>query len=60
MMVIFFQMVEKIIEVFMDDLLMFGTSFDECLKNVRMLLTNLMLNWKKCHFMTQKGIVHGH
>lgn len=64
-MTIFSYMVEKIIEVFIDDFTIFGSSFDECLKLFKLMLqrckeTNLVLNWKKCHFMVQKGIVLVH
>ena len=56
MMAIFSDMVEKSIEVFMDDFFVIGSSFDECLENLRLVLkrfmeTNLVLNWEKCHFM---------
>ena len=42
-----------------------GNSFDNCLENLRAVLTrceetNLVLNWEKCHFMVQEGIVLGH
>jgi hypothetical protein len=65
MMSIFSDMVEKIIEVFMDDFSVFGDSFDFCLNNLALVLkrceeTNLVLNWEKCHFMVQQGIVLGH
>ena len=65
MMAIFSDMVEKTIEIFMDDFLVMGNSFDNCLKNLRAVLarceeTNLVLNWEKCHFMVQEGIVLGH
>ena len=65
MMAIFSDMVEKIIEVFMDDFSLLGNSFDNCLENLRLVLirceeTNLVLNWEKCHFMVQEGIVPGH
>ena len=65
MMVIFSDMVEKTIEVFMDDFSVLGNSFDNCLENLRLMLirceeTNLVLNWEKCHFMLQEGIVLGH
>ena len=58
-------MVEKTIEVFMDDFSVLGKSFDNCLENLRLVLvrceeTNLVLNWEKCHFMVQEGIVLGH
>ena len=64
-MAIFSDMVEKTIEVFMDDFSVLGSSFDNCLENLRSVLirceeTNLVLNWEKCHFMVQEGIVLGH
>ena len=65
MMGIFSDMVESIMEVFMDDFSVFGDSFGECLRNLDKVLTrceekNLVLNWEKCHFMVTKGIVLGH
>ncbi|XP_021834473.1 uncharacterized protein LOC110774242, partial [Prunus avium] len=65
MMSIFSDMVERFIEVFMDDFSVFGSSFDSCLHNLALVLkrceeTNLVLNWEKCHFMVQEGIVLGH
>ena len=64
-MAIFSYMVEKTIEVFMDDFSVLGNSFDNCLENLRSVLvrcekTDLVLNWEKCHFMVQEGIVLGH
>ena len=58
-------MVEKKIEVFMDDFLVLGSSFNNCIENLMLVLvrceeTNLVLNWEKCHFMVQEGIVLGH
>ena len=65
MMAIFSDMVEKTIEIFMDDFSVMGNSSDNCLANLRAVLarceeTNLVLNWEKCHFMVQEGIVLGH
>ena len=65
MMAIFSDMVEKTIEIFMDDFSVLGNSFDNCLENLRFVLvrceeTNLVLNWENCHFMVQEGIVLGH
>ncbi|KAM1002854.1 hypothetical protein ACFX2C_003240 [Malus domestica] len=62
---IFSYYVEKIIEVFVDDFNVFGDSFDCCLNNFSLILkrcieTNLVLNWEKCHFMVNQGIVLGH
>ena len=64
-MTIFSDMVERSIEVFMDDFYVVGTSFDDCLANLESVVlrceeTNLVLNWEKCHFMVKKGIVLGH
>ena len=65
MLAIFSDMVEKTIEIFMDDFSVMGNSFDNCLENLGAVLarceeTNLVLNWEKCHFMVQEGIVLGH
>ncbi|XP_070050795.1 uncharacterized protein [Nicotiana tomentosiformis] len=60
MMAIFTDMVEDILEVFMDDFSIIGNSFDDWLNNLDKLLarceeTNLVLNWEKCHFMVEEG-----
>jgi hypothetical protein len=65
MMSIFSDMVEKFLEVFMDDFSVFGSSFDNCLHNLSLVLkrckeTNLILSWEMSHFMVQEGIVLGH
>nr|GEZ18008.1 hypothetical protein [Tanacetum cinerariifolium] len=65
MMSIFHDMIEKTMEVFMDDLLVFRDSFSSCLTNLDKMLkrceeTNLVLNWEKCHFMCKEWIVLGH
>ena len=62
---IFSDMVEKSIKVFMDDFSVIGSTFDNCLHNLTLVLkrcteTNLVLNWEKCHFMVREGIVLGH
>ncbi|GKD08570.1 reverse transcriptase domain-containing protein, partial [Tanacetum coccineum] len=62
---IFHDMIEKTMEVFMDDFSVFGDSFSSCLSHFDQMLqrcedTNLVLNWKKCHFMVKEGIVLGH
>ena len=49
----------------MDDFSVYGSSFDDCLSNLDRVLqrceeTNLVLNWEKCHFMVNEGIVLGH
>ena len=65
MLSIFSDMVEHCLEVFMDDLTVFGNSFDNCLNNLENVLKRcvekgLVLNWEKCHYMTNSGIVLGH
>ncbi|GKC06158.1 reverse transcriptase domain-containing protein [Tanacetum coccineum] len=65
MMAIFHDMIEKTMEVFMDDFSVFGNSFENCLSCVDKMLqrcedTNLCLNWEKSHFMVKEGIVLGH
>nr|GEX83802.1 reverse transcriptase domain-containing protein [Tanacetum cinerariifolium] len=65
MMSIFHDMIEKTMEVFMDDFSIFGDSFSSWLTNLDKMLnrceeTNLVLNWEKCHFMCREGIVLGH
>ncbi|GJZ62235.1 reverse transcriptase domain-containing protein [Tanacetum coccineum] len=65
MVAIFHDMIEKTIEVFMDDFSAFRDSFSCCLSHLDMMLkrcedTNLVLNWEKCHFMVKEGIVLGH
>ena len=65
MMGIFSEMIEKTMEVFMDDFSVYGMTFDGCLKNLGQVLerceeVNLVLNWEKCHFMVQEGVVLGH
>nr|GEV99125.1 DNA-directed DNA polymerase [Tanacetum cinerariifolium] len=62
---IFHELVEDSMEVFMDDLSVFESSFDHYLKNLEKMLkrceeTNLMLNQEKCNFMGKERIVLGH
>nr|GFA04470.1 reverse transcriptase domain-containing protein [Tanacetum cinerariifolium] len=65
MLAIFYDMVEKTVEVFMDNFSVFGNSFENCLSRFDKMLqrcedTNLSLNWEKSHFMVKEGIVLGH
>ena len=65
MMSIFSDMIESIMEVFMDDFSVYGKTFDQCLANLDRVLQrcqekDLVLNWEKCHFMVREGIVLGH
>ena len=62
---IFSDFCEKIVEVFMDDFSIYGKSFDDCLSNLDRVLQrceqkSLVLNWQKCYFMVNEGIVLGH
>jgi len=62
---IFTDMVRRFLEVFMDDFSVFGSTFEECLHHLSLVLVrckekNLVLNWEKCHFMVKRGIVLGH
>ena len=65
MLSIFSDLIEKSIEVFMDDFSIFCSSFDLCLSSLDIILkrcveTNLVLNLEKCHFMVTNGIGLGH
>ena len=56
MLSIFSDMVERIMEVFMDDNTIYGNTFEKCLVDLETVLNqciekNLVLNWEKCHFM---------
>ena len=47
----------------MDDFTVHVDSFDECLHHLvlrRCIETNLGLNFEKCHFMVEHGVVLGH
>ena len=49
----------------MDDIIVYGENFDECLIHLgtvlhRCIEKNLVLNWEKCHFMVNQGMVLGH
>jgi hypothetical protein len=62
---IFFDMVERFLEIFMDDFSVFSSTFEECLHHLALVLVrckekNLVLNWEKFHFMVKQGIVLGH
>ena len=52
----FSDLVEQVIEIFMDDFTVYGSSFQQCLNNLETVLQRckdkqLALNWEKCHFM---------
>ena len=49
----------------MDDITIYGSTFDECLVNLEIVLNrciekDLVLNWEKCHFRYTQGIVLGY
>nr|GEW13910.1 reverse transcriptase domain-containing protein [Tanacetum cinerariifolium] len=65
MMAIFHDMIEKTMEVFMDDFSVFENSFQTRLSHLEKMLkrckdTNLCLNWEKSHFMVKEGIIVSH
>ena len=65
MMSMFSDLVEEVMEIFMDDFTVHGSSFDQCLKNLETVLQRcqdkqLALNWEKCQFIVTEGIVLGH
>nr|GEX02497.1 reverse transcriptase domain-containing protein [Tanacetum cinerariifolium] len=65
MMVMFHDMIEKTMEVFMDDFSVFENSIETCISHLDKMLkrcedTNLCLNWEKSHFMVKEGIILGH
>jgi hypothetical protein len=65
MMSIFSDIIEEIMKVFMDGFSVYGKTFDDYLKNLDKVLQrceekNLVLNWKKCHFMVREGIMLGY
>ena len=65
MMSMFSDLVEEVMEIFMDDFTVYGSSFEHCLNNLETVLQRckdkqLALNWEKCHFMVTEGIVLGH
>ncbi|KAL2228808.1 UNVERIFIED_CONTAM: Retrovirus-related Pol polyprotein from transposon 17.6 [Sesamum indicum] len=62
---IFSDFVEHFIEVFMDDFTVYGNSFEDCLEKLTKVLKrciekNLVLNYEKCHFMVDQGLILGH
>jgi len=49
----------------MDDFIVYGSSFDACVDSLDKVLnmciqSNLVLNFEKCYFMVELGIVFGH
>ncbi|XP_013594427.1 PREDICTED: uncharacterized protein LOC106302470 [Brassica oleracea var. oleracea] len=65
MMSIFTDLIEDIMEVFMDDFSVYANSFSVGLSNLCRVLhrceeKHLVLNWEKCQFMVRDEIVLGH
>jgi hypothetical protein len=65
MMVMFSKLIKKVMEVFMDDFYIYSKTFEDCLANLdkvlkRCQMADLVINWEKCHFTVQEGIVLGH
>ncbi|KAG9444943.1 hypothetical protein H6P81_016283 [Aristolochia fimbriata] len=65
MMALFHDMIGKMMEIFMDDLTIYGLTFETCLQHLELVLERCeekkpVLNWEKCHFMVRDGIVLGH
>nr|GEV04966.1 reverse transcriptase domain-containing protein [Tanacetum cinerariifolium] len=65
MMEIFHDMIEKTMEVLMDDFSVFGDSISSCLSHLDTMLkrcedTNLVLNWDKCHLWSKRELSLGH
>ena len=65
MMSIFSNLAEEVMEIFMDDFTVYGSSFENFLHNLGTVLHRcqekiLALNWEKCHFMVTEGIVLRH
>jgi hypothetical protein len=56
MMVIFSDLTENVMEVFMDDFSIYGKTFEDCLAILDKVMkqcqmADLVVNWEKCHFM---------
>jgi hypothetical protein len=65
MIAVFSEIIEKTVEVSMDDFSVYGKTFVDCLEKLDKVLTRcgevyLVLNWEKCHFMVKQVIVLGH
>jgi hypothetical protein len=55
-MAIFSDLIEKVMEVFLDDFFVYGKTFEDCLANLdkvlkRCQMGDLVLNWEKCLFV---------
>jgi hypothetical protein len=64
-MAIFSDLIENVMEVFIDDFSIYSKTFKDCLANLdkvlkRCQMADLVLNWEKCHFIVREEIVLGH
>ena len=64
MMSIFSDLAEEVMEIFMDDFTVYGSSFEQCLNNLGTVLQrckdkNLALDWEKFHLWLQKELSWG-
>lgn len=62
---IFVDLIHECVEVYMDDFIVYGDTFDDCLNNIEKVLkrcieTNLSLYNEKCFMMLTEGMVLGH
>lgn len=62
---IFSELLKDFMEVVMDDFSVYSDSYESCLHNFgrvleRCIEKNLVLNFEKCHFIAEQGIVLGH
>jgi hypothetical protein len=58
-MAIFSDLIEKVMEVFMDDFSIYGKTFEDCLTNLDKVLkwcqmADHVLNWDNCQFMVRE------
>lgn len=65
MMSIFSDMMENVMDIFMDDFSIVGNTFNQCQETLDKVLpryesSNRVLNWEKCHIMVREGIVLGY
>jgi hypothetical protein len=56
----FSNMIESIMEIFMDNFTIYGEDFETCLTNLKKVLhrcreNNVVLNWEKCHFLCKQN-----
>ena len=64
MLAIFSDLIEDVVEVFMDNFSVYENTYETCMSNLGRVLkrceeTNLVLNWEKYHFMVEHGRVLG-